>query len=235
MKIGFLCEKFIVSRSDFDLYSNFKLILKVIAMRKVLVMLMLATVALVPMSCKKIIKNLADSAIESTTGVEMGSTESLEKAAEAVAKIDTTQYRIKDLRISAKGIDDECSNVLGSIYMFIINDRDEVYSQHFYPTVDAPDPYNGLSRNKYTDFKTFSFDPKKFEGYIAECKAMIPKEYKFLCLNYITVENDGSAKITIHVQEIGKEKVESAGVSTEVYYVLKFEISPSGKIKMEMK
>lgn len=61
---------------------------------------------------------------------------------------------------------------------------------------------------------------------------MIPKEYKYLCLNDIRMTSD-ETELTVHVQEIGKEKVESAGVSSDVYYVIRFKITPDGQIDMK--
>lgn len=197
-------------------------------MKKLLTLVMLAAVALMPMSCKKIVKDLVDSA----TGVEMDSSAALEKAAEAVAKIDTAQYKITNVSITAEGPADKCSNSLGYISLTMVNKEDEYYRQNFYPNVDAPRPHN-FSFNKTWDKEPqFDFDVKKIEGWVSECKNMIPKEYKFLCLNDINAEAD-ETELKIHVQEIGKEKVESAGVSSDVYYVIRFKIAPDGQIEMK--
>ncbi len=198
------------------------------AMKKLLTFMTLAAVALMPMSCKKIAKDLIDSA----TGTEMDSSAALEKAAEAVAKIDTTQYKVTIINLSAEGPSDKCSNSLGFIMLTMVNKDNQYYYQHFYPNVDAPKPKNYPYKEKWEDVKSLSFDTKKLEGLVNECKSMIPKEYKYLCLNDIRMTSD-ETELTVHVQEIGKEKVESAGVSSDVYYVIRFKITPDGQIDMK--
>lgn len=197
-------------------------------MRKLLTLMMLAAVALMPMSCKKIAKNLIDSA----TGVEMDSSAALEKAADALAKIDTADYKVTILRIIADGTADKCLNNLGMITLTMVNKQNDYYTQMLYPNVNPPSPSTYPYKKTWDELPQLSFDVKKMEGLVNECKNMIPKEYKFLCVNSITVESF-ETEITVHVQEVGKEKVESAGVSSDVYYVINFKATPDGQIEME--
>ena len=67
---------------------------------------------------------------------------------------------------------------------------------------------------------------------------MIPEGFKFLNLEdylitYEPRDKGYEAVLEINVQEIGKEKVEANGKSSEVYYQLKFRIAPDGSISID--
>ena len=119
----------------------------------------------------------------------------------------------------------------------IIDSDNNVFLQVFCPDVSKPRPWNNAKQVKYADVQSLTLDPAKAVAQIEQCKSMIPEGYKFLSLpSYrIGLADDKASfetRITLNVQEIGKESIESGGEKTEVYYELHFVIDPDGNVRM---
>lgn len=157
-----------------------------------------------------------------------------EYAEELVNKIEP-EWKVYNVSVSNKGPHDHCSNTLGFINVQMINaDNNRVY-QNLYPQKDAPS--RALSESPdFDQMPEFKFTAESAMKNIEDCKNLIPEGFKFLNLERYTarVKSDKTSDtdIVINVQEIGKENVTAGGVTSSVYYSLRFIIDENGEIRM---
>ena len=155
----------------------------------------------------------------------------------ALDKLKSDTSRIIGLSVEAAGSSSECNTEFGYAQAEIIDSDNNVFLQVFCPDVSKPRPWNNAKQVKYADVQSLTLDPAKAVAQIEQCKSMIPEGYKFLSLpSYrIGLADDKASfetRITLNVQEIGKESIESGGEKTEVYYELHFVIDPDGNVRM---
>lgn len=149
------------------------------------------------------------------------------------------EWKVYRFSVNNKGPRSQCSNNLGTVLVEMINKDEHRISQLLYPDKNAPTDPLGKSPD-FADMPQFNFTADGAMKNIDDCKNMIPKDFKFLNVEYYCIDISEDKKgfktdITINVQEIGKEKVTAGGVTSSVYYSLRFIISPDGKIRMTEK
>lgn len=142
------------------------------------------------------------------------------------------------LIVTNKGVNDACSNELSLAQVYMVNAENEKISQTVLPELGAPKPLDGYKDINYDELTPLDLSAATLLKNINDCKAMIPEGFKFLNLEdylitYEPRDKGYEAVLEINVQEIGKEKVEANGKSSEVYYQLKFRIAPDGSISMD--
>lgn len=179
-------------------------------------------------------KFITQKASETLGMMDMDEAGTYEYVQEQLSKIEP-EWKVYNLSVSNKGPHDHCSNTLGFIGVEMVNaDNNRVY-QNLYPMKDAPS--KALSEGPdFDDMPEFKFTAEEAMKNIEDCKNMIPEGYKFLNLERYTarIKNDKSSDtdIVINVQEIGKEQVTAGGVTSSVYYSLRFIIDDNGEIRM---
>lgn len=164
-----------------------------------------------------------------------------ESTYEALAKqVSTFDKGWKPFRliVSNKGVNDECSNELSLAQVYMVNTENEKISQTVLPELGAPKPLDGYKDINYDELTPLDLSAATLLKNINDCKALIPEGFKFLNLedyliSYEPRDKGYEAVLEINVQEVGKEKVEANGKSSEVYYQLKFRIAPDGSISMD--
>ena len=134
----------------------------------------------------------------------MDSKSTYESLAKQVSEFDKGWKPFR-LLVTNKGVNDECSNELSLAQVYMVNAENEKISQMVLPKLGDPKPLDGYKDINLEDY-LITYEPRD-KGY--------------------------EAVLEINVQEIGKEKVEANGKSSEVYYQLKFRIAPDGSISME--
>lgn len=144
------------------------------------------------------------------------------------------------LIVTNKGVNDECSNELSLAQVYMVNTENEKISQTVLPELGAPKPLDGYKDINYDELTPLDLSAATLLKNINDCKALIPEGFKFLNLedyliSYEPRDKGYEAVLEINVQEVGKEKVEANGKSSEVYYQLKFRIAPDGSISMDNK
>ena len=142
------------------------------------------------------------------------------------------------LLVTNKGVNDECSNELSLAQVYMVNAENEKISQTVLPKLGDPKPLDGYKDINYDELTPLDLSAATLLKNINDCKAMIPEGFKFLNLEdylitYEPRDKGYEAVLEINVQEIGKEKVEANGKSSEVYYQLKFRIAPDGTISID--
>ncbi len=142
------------------------------------------------------------------------------------------------LIVTNKGVNDACSNELSVAQVYMVNAENEKISQTVLPKLGDPKPLDGYKDINYDELAPMDLSAAALLKNINDCKAMIPEGFKFLNLEdylitYEPRDKGYEAVLEINVQEIGKEKVEANGKSSEVYYQLKFRIAPDGSISMD--
>ena len=142
------------------------------------------------------------------------------------------------LLVTNKGVNDECSNELSLAQVYMVNAENEKISQTVLPKLGDPKPLEGYKDINYDELTPLDLSAATLLKNIDDCKAMFPEGFKFLNLEdylitYEPRDKGYEAVLEINVQEIGKEKVEANGKSSEVYYQFKFRIAPDGSISME--
>lgn len=164
-----------------------------------------------------------------------------ESTYEALAKqVSTFDKGWKPFRliVTNKGVNDECSNELSLAQVYMVNTENEKISQTVLPELGAPKPLDGYKDINYDELTPLDLSAATLLKNINDCKALIPEGFKFLNLedyliSYEPRDKGYEAVLEINVQEVGKEKVEANGKSSEVYYQLKFRIAPDGSISMD--
>lgn len=198
-------------------------------MKKVLILAAGALLASLA-SCDYISKK----ASETLGMMSMDEAATYEFAEEQVNKIEP-EWKVYVVSVLNKGPHNQCSNTLGFVNVQMINaDNNRVY-QNLYPQKDAPS--SALAEGPdFDQMPEFKFTAAEAMKNIEECKNMIPEGFKFLNLERYTtqVRTDRSKEtdIVINVQEIGKENVTAGGVTSSVYYSLRFIIDENGEIRM---
>lgn len=142
------------------------------------------------------------------------------------------------LIVTNRGVNDACSNELSVAQVYMVNAENEKISQTVLPKLGDPKPLDGYKDINYDELVPMDLSAAALLKNINDCKAMIPEGFKFLNLEdylitYEPRDKGYEAVLEINVQEIGKEKVEANGKSSEVYYQLKFRIAPDGSISMD--
>lgn len=142
------------------------------------------------------------------------------------------------LIVTNKGVNDECSNELSLAQVYMVNTENEKISQTVLPELGAPKPLDGYKDINYDELTPLDLSAATLLKNINDCKGLIPEGFKFLNLedyliSYEPRDKGYEAVLEINVQEVGKEKVEANGKSSEVYYQLKFRIAPDGSISMD--
>ena len=205
-------------------------------MKKLNYLIAVLVMAILLPSCNQISK-LAESA---SGGLSMDSEGAAADIVECLGKIDQNQWRVLSLTIRADGSQDECSNTLGNIYAYMINSDDQIVFQNLWPNVTAPEPKGGnfYKNKKFAGIPELKLTVDDLKKNIEACKAMLPEEYKFLSLFRYEIELEKNSDvyttgIVMNVQEKGKETISANGVESGVYYEVKFEISPDGKVTIK--
>lgn len=181
-------------------------------------------------SCNYISKKASE-----TLGImDMDEAGTYEYVQEQLNKIEP-EWKVYNVDVSNKGRSNECSNTLGYVSVEMINADNHRVFQNLYPTKDAPS--NALSEGPdFNEMPELDFTAEKAMKNIEDCKNLIPEGFKFLNLERYTarIKTDKTADtdIVINVQEIGKENVTAGGVTSSVYYSLRFIISDDGEIRM---
>ncbi len=181
-------------------------------------------------SCNYISKKASE-----TLGImDMDEAGTYEYVQEQLNKIEP-EWKVYNVDVSNKGRSNECSNTLGYVSVEMINADNHRVFQNLYPTKDAPS--NALSEGPdFNEMPELDFTAEKAMKNIEDCKNLIPEGSKFLNLERYTarIKTDKTADtdIVINVQEIGKENVTAGGVTSSVYYSLRFIISDDGEIRM---
>ena len=187
-------------------------------------------------SCKfagKAVSQLADSADTSTKMDEAATYQAFE---EAMSKIEP-KWKVYHLYVGNEGIPQMCQNTFGSASAYLMDTEGNQIYQRICPEVGAPEPRHD-DRVAFDAIPAMEFTAAKAMKNIDDCKALIPKEYKFLNLESYIVsfkERKGIFEhlINLNVQEVGKETLEANGVKADndVYYTLHFTVYPDGKIE----
>lgn len=199
-------------------------------MKKIL-LFVIAVVSMLLTSC-----GLAEKAAEFGSP-SMDSKSTYESIAKQVSEFDKGWKPFR-LIVTNKGVNDECSNELSLAMVYLVNAENDKISQIVLPELGAPKPLDGYKDINYDEVEPMDLSATTLLKNIDDCKAMIPEGFKFLNLEdylitYDTGKKGYEAVLEINVQEIGKEKVEANGKSSEVYYQLKFRIAPDGSISMD--
>lgn len=169
-------------------------------------------------------------------GTEMDQLSTYENAQDLLKENENDpEWKIYQVSVSNKGPRDQCSNTLGFVNVQMVNaDNHRVY-QNLYPMKDAPGDALAESPD-FDQMPEFKFTAAEAMKNIEDCKNLIPEGFKFLNLERYTarVKPDGTkdTDIVINVQEIGKENVTAGGVTSSVYYSLRFIIEEDGEIRM---
>lgn len=176
------------------------------------------------------------------------------KAKEGLSQLDMKRYKVINVSMSEKGVD-EMSNELGSISYSLVDQDGRLYSQNFSYweserkwRFDDPTPSRiqkvPLDFEKVHGITEADLDAKKMLGFFVAAKNQIPKEYTYKGLTSITLKYGtpnpliGEGKYGDKIQisfsamatENGKETVESAGKSTKVFYKASFEVNEKGEV-----
>lgn len=167
----------------------------------------------------------------------MDSKSTYESLAKQVSEFDKGWKPFR-LLVTNKGVNDACSNELSLAMVYMVNAENEKISQTVLPELGAPKPLDGYKDINYDELAPMDLSAAALLKNINDCKALIPEGFKFLNLEdylitYDTRKKGYEAVLEINVQEIGKEKVEANGKSSEVYYQLKFRIAPDGSISID--
>lgn len=199
-------------------------------MKKILISVIAAATMMVT-SC-----GLAEKAAEFGSP-SMNSKSTYESLAKQVSEFDKGWKPFR-LLVTNKGVNDECSNELSLAQVYMVNAENEKISQTVLPKLGDPKPLDGYKDINYDELTPLDLSAATLLKNIDDCKAMIPEGFKFLNLEdylitYEPRDKGYEAVLEINVQEIGKEKVEANGKSSEVYYQLKFRIAPDGSISIE--
>lgn len=199
-------------------------------MKKILLSV-IAVASMVLTSC-----GLAEKAAEFGSP-SMDSESTYEALAKQVSEFDKGWKPFR-LLVTNKGVNDECSNELSLAQVYMVNAENEKISQTVLPKLGDPKPLDGYKDINYDELTPLDLSAATLLKNINDCKAMIPEGFKFLNLEdylitYEPRDKGYEAVLEINVQEIGKEKVEANGKSSEVYYQLKFRITPDGTIRID--
>lgn len=167
----------------------------------------------------------------------MDSKSTYESLAKQVSEFDKGWKPFR-LLVTNKGVNDECSNELSLAQVYMVNADNEKICQTVLPELGAPKPLDGYKDINYDEVPPLDLSAVTLLKNIDDCKSMIPEGFKFLNLedyliSYEPREKGYEAVLEINVQEVGKEKVEANGKSSEVYYQLKFRIAPDGSISVK--
>lgn len=215
-------------------------------------MLALVAVAVLFTGCKGGVKG----ALGGEELPKMDSEACIVKAKEGLAQLDLKKYKVIALSFGENG-HDEMSNELGSITFRLLDLDGREYSQN-YAYYEGENQWKfgeldpaSIQREAYDFEKAHGIieadlDAKKLVGYFEAAKKQIPKEYTYQGLSSIHMKYEipsivGTGKYGDKLEvsfdamatENGKEKVESAGKTTNVFYEVSFELNDKGEIEMD--
>lgn len=190
----------------------------------------------------------------------MDSPEAVEKVKEITSKnVNPDEWKLIQLEWS-EGLSDseklENNLNLGSIFVKLVKPNGNVFSQGFIgqlgwkPSDISPDHWykQGLDYEKITPIDINKIDPTAITKQLEEAKSMIPDEYEFKSLSVYRIEAgiptsssgkgeytpDYRTEFTFNVVEKGNETVSNAGTTSIIYYEIDFEVSPDGKLTMDL-
>ncbi len=191
--------------------------------------LSLAMLMLAMTSCKYAAQQLAES-----QKLTMDEEATYKQVEEALGKLDK-KWKVYELRVSNEGVPNHCLNTWSNASVYMIDADNQAIRQVIAPEMGTPAPKE--ADVTYDEVPEFTFTAASAMKQINDCKAMIPKEFKFLNLEYYEMEYSKRyglrTIIVINVQEVGKESIEANGTKSDVYYALRFEMNSEGKITME--